>query len=1060
MPSVPILKPLEDDELLYSYILRLSDANGFNRVNEFVATYIWLNTNINYKKKKQIRKDGFFYIYSLFKAFNLDFNTIDFFKKTTLYPGIAPFITQQQQLYIINMTLRDDAAFLTNSSVDIIQKLKSCPECRNQQIKEKGYFWFKRSHQMLGINKCYIHNCELQICRSPFGKEYTDPTFLNMEDNLDVIDDIQYSKFVEELLLYDINADFKRIKVAIYKKLEELNYHPNKNGICEFVESIQCTDRYAMVDKQLWETLKRGKYLAVSGKILFRIFLCYFLFGSVDEMIKYIPPNIEQDLAFLNNVKDFEIYKPYHCNLIMMKHKECNTVFYTTPYGFISGFECPFCNKKISENELVTRLMLKTLGNTYKFEKMQYNSTGKVKAIEFIHLDCGKRYSLYPTDIFYMGKRCRCELRIPIKTINKNIQECGSYEVVEFINVNEDMKIKHYGCGRIFNTNYYKFLNEPYCRACLRDNDVLRYKYSRISSNLTEEKFIEILKDMTGDEYILDGHFVNGSTYVSIKHTICGESKSYKPNKFTQGIRCNCNKPKLSYNAFTKLVSELSYGKYKIIRRDNTAYYIIKNTATNEEFRMLKSVILQELRRLDGSNILPLEKKNEINELDVYETNELEFTESIIKQNYKEGIIFSSIDLQLIIPDYAKRSRILSRLVERGMLTRIGKGKFMIPLIEDIEESGKLYSEALKQDFPNKIDIISRYILINGMYIGYLYGKSLAYELGILKEKPDKLYVASNIMLAKKLDRTTRQKGKLILRKPFKEVNNDNYIILSIIDYLYSYPNYKSKFSGERIKGEYGILKAYLLENNIKEQDFEIYLSGLPQKVELQNEINRIYSDKEFIESVSNVKLDEKLYVYLKKNYKEYEIIYSNSVQFKTNCKDISWLYKKLTDKGLLKRVARGKYVFSSYYKTDVAIVEAMYKFNRTGYIGYTYGKSFKYEIGLSTEKPDRLYLCTNQFTDNIAKRRNKIIGDISVVIRKPIIEVSNQNYVVLPMIDFIISYSDPHSRCKKNKDKEIECLRNYVKKHAISQSTCMEYINYAEDKEYFKREIENIYGR
>lgn len=1060
MPVIPILKSLENDELLYSYILRISDANGFKSVNEFLAAYIWLNADVNDKKSKRIKKDGFFSMNALLKAFNLRFNMSEFFKVSTLYSGIAPFITQEQQLYIINMTFRDDVLFLTNPSIDMIGKLKSCSECRKDEVEAKGYFWFHRSHQMPGVKKCHIHECDLQVCESRFGTEYTNPIFRSIETEDQLLDEVEYTKFAIRLLLYDMNTDFKEVKVAIYKKLTDLSYAPDINGIYKFIESIQHTGRYGVLKEEVWDELKKGKYLNLKGKVLFRIFLCYFLFDSVDEMIRYLPHNIERDLNFFEKVKAYEVYEPYHRNLVTMKHKKCNTIFLSTPYGVMSGIGCPCCNKTISQKDLITRIMSQTLGDTYKVKRIEYNSIGKIKQIEFIHSACRNIHAFSPTDLLYMGTRCECERRIPFKTIQEKIQECGPYKVVEFTNVNQEMQIKHNECGKIFKVDYYRFLREPYCRACFREGDTLRWKYARTVGVFTEEKFIEILKEMTGNEYVLDGHYVDGDTYVSIRHSICGQSRMYKPNKFTQGLRCDCNKPKLSYNAFTKLVYKLSCGKYKIIGRKDKSYYLIQNVQSGEQYQMLKSIILQELRRLDGSIILPLDKRNEIGELDVYEKNELEEMEGFIRQNYLEGEIFISSNLQFLTLNPHKRSRLLSELVKQGILKRIGVGKFLLVQTECLEQQVNMYDDILKDDFPNKIEIISRYLLRNGIYIGYLYGKSLAYELGILKEKPDKLYIATNALLFGKLERTAGKRGDIlvVLRKPFTEATNDNYVILSIIDYLYSYPNYRKKYKGESIVGEYATLKSYLLKKGIQQHDFNQYLVGFSEQAELQNEIARIYSNEGFIESIGDTHLDEKLYLYLKKHFREYEIMYSKDIHVNGLRGDLSWLYKKLIDKGLLRRITRGKYVFASYYKTDTSVAEAIYKFDHVHHIGYTYGKSFRYEIGLIDEEQEKLYICTNKFAEKVAVRREKVIGNITIVIRRPIVEVSDQNYLILPILDFMSEYSDSNYRYKSMRGQEYECLRNYIKKYDIQKSTCIECIGYIEQREYLKSEIEIIY--
>jgi hypothetical protein len=40
MPSVPVVIPIETDELLYSWLIRMSEANGFSSFRSFINSYI------------------------------------------------------------------------------------------------------------------------------------------------------------------------------------------------------------------------------------------------------------------------------------------------------------------------------------------------------------------------------------------------------------------------------------------------------------------------------------------------------------------------------------------------------------------------------------------------------------------------------------------------------------------------------------------------------------------------------------------------------------------------------------------------------------------------------------------------------------------------------------------------------------------------------------------------------------------------------------------------------------------------------------------------------------
>lgn len=62
---------------------------------------------------------------------------------------------------------------------------------------------------------------------------------------------------------------------------------------------------------------------------------------------------------------------------------------------------------------------------------------------------------------------------------------------------------------------------------------------------LTTEEVKGRIEDLTGNEYLLLGNYINNSTKMLVKHNLCGNDYEVNWNNFHQGVRCpNCNESK------------------------------------------------------------------------------------------------------------------------------------------------------------------------------------------------------------------------------------------------------------------------------------------------------------------------------------------------------------------------------------------------------------------------------------------------------------------------------------------------------------------------------------
>lgn len=102
---------LMEDELLYSFIIRMAKENAME-CKDFVRIYI---DNLTSEKRKKMPTSPFWItstVYVLNIASILEVDPLDFFLKTTIYPGVAPFMSAEKQGRVINIRIHFEHYFL------------------------------------------------------------------------------------------------------------------------------------------------------------------------------------------------------------------------------------------------------------------------------------------------------------------------------------------------------------------------------------------------------------------------------------------------------------------------------------------------------------------------------------------------------------------------------------------------------------------------------------------------------------------------------------------------------------------------------------------------------------------------------------------------------------------------------------------------------------------------------------------------------------------------------------------------------------------------------------
>ncbi len=185
------------------------------------------------------------------------------------------------------------------------------------------------------------------------------------------------------------------------------------------------------------------------------------------------------------------------------------------------------------------------------------------------------------------------------------------------------------------------------------------------------------------------------------------------------------------------------------------------------------------------------------------------------------------------------------------------------------------------------------------------------------------------------------------------------------------------------------------------------------------------------------------LYEYLKENYEPGEPIFSGDIEIPgVSEENLRYHLKKLTDDGILSRFEAGVYYFP---KKDIlgekvnlsSEMVAIHKYirRRGKRVGYYSGFTLANRMGLSTQVPFTIEITSNYAP---AQVRELTIKNRKYVIRRPIVEVTDDNVSVLQFLDCL---KDIERCAEVEMDVCGRILSEYARHNAITKKRIDEFI-------------------
>ena len=634
---LPVFLVPYEDELLYSWINRLADANN-------VPYRVFISKYFESRGLAAGGKRSFF-------LFVDGVPLVDpgaYFLNVTTYPFEAFFMSRGMQTKSVLPAFRFKNGL---NSIDItdFKHIKVCSECVYEDLEDFGEWYIRRAHQLSGVCVCHKHGVELKsLNKPPIFFDCIPSDMLSLDKVASMGLELEYAVFAKKMLDMKVVTDFETVSEKFFSFIGSKD---------EFVRRF-LVSRYAPLYKSnillytFLDNARKSKSV-LPENILPLIMYCYD--GNAEAFCN--------DVAIDSVPADFEGYKLLgdYGLLKLYKHLGCGKRFVMSEHGMSMGFGCPFCERFEPEDIIFKRLVYNISGTGYE---VMTPFTGMWDKVVLKHTKCGHEFSVRPGNFLFKGTRCKCGQKHTEAELKNGVESHDGFKYVGLGKKNPRVVVKHEICGQEFEVSYFEFIKRPFCRFC--------------SAPASHDDYVARVKALTGDEYTIVSE-VAKHTGTLIKHNACGKVANYTLSKFFNGFRCPyCDKP-LRFNALKKSVEALTSGRYTVERMPGIGKSKLIDYVTGKSEVLANRFILQELRRPTRSDVIVLDDDQEVKRLSCLAekrgNNNIDMIYVMLKEKYKLGQVITYDDF----PRSDRRYKdALIYLCRRGKLKRIEAGHYIL----------------------------------------------------------------------------------------------------------------------------------------------------------------------------------------------------------------------------------------------------------------------------------------------------------------------------------------------------------------------------------------------
>ena len=193
------------------------------------------------------------------------------------------------------------------------------------------------------------------------------------------------------------------------------------------------------------------------------------------------------------------------------------------------------------------------------------------------------------------------------------------------------------------------------------------------------------------------------------------------------------------------------------------------------------------------------------------------------------------------------------------------------------------------------------------------------------------------------------------------------------------------------------------------------------------------------------------LYDYLLETYGKNSPIFVSDIRYRNSSTNyVRQQIKKLADEGKIRRYDSGIYYIpseslfpSGSVLSREKVIEEKYLKDGNGRCGYYSGLLFANQLGITSQVPAGYEIVTNKTG---SEYRETVLGSLKVVLKKPRVEINDDNYRILQLLD-LLKNLDYYG---ETDDKEIkEKILRYMTASEIGFSDLDGYLSLYPDKIY-----------
>ena len=378
-------------------------------------------------------------------------NGDDWIMSGTTFKGRAPLTNRlmaARRIYSYSMP----SSMKTKLMVPLaayVQDLKVCPECR----KEEGEKWYYHTDlQMPDIAICPKHGCVLDRYSGPelmehYYDEFTPCTVQPYSEILSV--------FEADFFNAGFQCDATAIKKIILNRLAEMEIGWDHVGPIPSSPALQgIMPEYTQIAKNSMKRYAPTMFFAGLAE----------LFGDVKTLGAEIPPVPQYKEEFMEEIgNEYSLLSPYRDDLVVLECSSCGFIFPSSPFAILNGWDCPYCNRSISDDKLFSRMVDRhTKGKAVFVPPFE----GWGRKFRYTDKSTGDEVRANPKTFFDTEfNKAKDEL---FEKVSKEVAECGDFSLVSRrrIGMQTHLEVRHGKCGQTFSVLEKNLIASPFCRCC------------------------------------------------------------------------------------------------------------------------------------------------------------------------------------------------------------------------------------------------------------------------------------------------------------------------------------------------------------------------------------------------------------------------------------------------------------------------------------------------------------------------------------------------------------------------------------------------------------------